>query len=146
MFESSIGTLSIEDYQDFVEEFLLEIPIRLDERLGERKVPKTIFPKGNTEAAKKLMSSNYDVIGVDWTVDIEEMVKLAESSGKSLQGNLDPALLYAEPELLERRTREMLRKFGGRRYICNLGHGITPETPISGMEKFIEIVHSISTQ
>lgn len=59
----------------------------------------------------------------------------------TLQGNLDPQDMYRNPDELRTLTTEMVHKFGKSRYIANLGHGITPQTPISSMEVLVEAVH-----
>lgn len=59
----------------------------------------------------------------------------------TLQGNLDPQDMYRDPDELRNLTTEMVHKFGKSRYIANLGHGITPQTPITSMEVLVEAVH-----
>ncbi|KAJ8687970.1 hypothetical protein QAD02_023765 [Eretmocerus hayati] len=102
------------------------------------------FPKGaNLESIEILAKvGGYDVIGLDWTVDISEARKRV-GPNITLQGNMDPMALYASPEKVRVRGENMVRQFGKSRYIANLGHGITPDTPISSVEAFIEGVHSL---
>lgn len=59
----------------------------------------------------------------------------------TLQGNLDPQDMYKTPEEVQALVEEMIKKFGKHRYIANLGHGITPQTPIKSMEVLVETVH-----
>ena len=57
-----------------------------------------------------------------------------------VQGNLDPLLLVTGGEALEERTREILERMQGKRFIFNLGHGIVPETPPENVARLVEIV------
>ncbi|XP_015601481.1 uroporphyrinogen decarboxylase isoform X3 [Cephus cinctus] len=104
----------------------------------------TIFPKGATLKSLEMLAKDgdYEVIGLDWTVDPAEARKRL-GPNVTLQGNMDPCALYAtENEVFERGAR-MVKSFGKSRYIANLGHGILPDSPIPSVEAFISGVHSI---
>ena len=58
----------------------------------------------------------------------------------ALQGNLDPCWLYAPPNVIRERTLAMLRDFGGRGHIANLGHGILPDVPVAHARAFVDTV------
>ena len=59
---------------------------------------------------------------------------------KTLQGNLDPSILYASPEVIRKKTQEMLSNFGTRRHIANLGHGVYPDVDPEHVKVFVETV------
>ncbi|KAJ1942835.1 hypothetical protein EC988_006388, partial [Linderina pennispora] len=94
----------------------------------------------------------FDVISLDWTVEPEtarERVRRGlerSGGGRSvvLQGNLDPTVLFAEPEVIRERTREMCRKFGPAGHIANLGHGMMPTHDPNHLQVFLEAVHESS--
>jgi len=114
---------------------------RLSE-VGMPQVPMVIFAKGGHSALKELSETGYNVVGLDWTIDpttAREVVK----PGTVLQGNLDPVCLFGDTGTVSYHAREMIKLFGTRNYICNLGHGIYPETPVESVQAFIDTVHSI---
>lgn len=80
------------------------------------------------------------MLGLDWTVD-PVAARGVVGPNITLQGNLDPQDMYRTPEELRSLTTEMVHKFGKSRYIANLGHGITPQTPITSMEVLVDTVH-----
>lgn len=100
----------------------------------------TLFAKGAGHSLKEQSELGYDVIGLDWTVDPIEARNLV-GPNITLQGNLDPQDMYRNPDELRNLTTEMVHKFGKSRYIANLGHGITPQTPLASMEVLVEAVH-----
>ena len=62
----------------------------------------------------------------------------------TLQGNLDPCVLFSTPEIIDRKARELLRAGGGRRHILNLGHGILPMTPVENARAFVDAAKKVS--
>lgn len=144
VFESSAEHLSKEQFLTIAMPYLKDIRVNLHERLksqGIEPVPMTIFAKGASHSLTEQAELGYDVIGLDWTID---PIKARELVGPNitLQGNLDPQDLYKDAEELKNLTTTMVRKFGKGNYIANLGHGITPQTPIESMTIFTEAVHN----
>jgi uroporphyrinogen decarboxylase len=85
-----------------------------------------------------------DVLGVDWRVPIDEAWDRVGHS-RAIQGNLDPAVLAAPWETVERKTLEVLRRAGGRDgHVFNLGHGVLPDTPPDTLARLTDLVHSES--
>ena len=80
-------------------------------------------------------------IGLDWNMDMAFARSLCGES-KTLQGNLDPCVLYGDFNLIEKKTKEMLNNFDGYRHIANLGHGVYPDTSPEKVKCFIESVKS----
>jgi len=100
-----------------------------------------VFAPGSGWALEEIASvTAADVIGVDWQTDAADARRRLPPSQVTLQGNLDPCWLYAEPELIRERTRQMLDDFGGRAHIANLGHGILPDVPVDHAQAFIDAV------
>jgi uroporphyrinogen decarboxylase len=80
------------------------------------------------------------MVGLDWTTDIG-MARSLIGARSALQGNLDPAILYAPPEIIRREVISVLAKFGkGDGHVFNLGHGVLPDTPVEGVKEFIAAV------
>jgi uroporphyrinogen decarboxylase len=84
------------------------------------------------------------VIGIDWRVDLAEAwTRLG--AGVAVQGNLDPAVLFAPLPEIERQTRHILTQAAGRAgHIFNLGHGILPQTPVDSVRALVDMVHTLS--
>lgn len=144
VFESSAEHLSKEQFIDISMPYLKEIQVKLREKLnkqGIEPVPMVIFAKGAMHSLAEMSDLGYEVVGLDWTIDPEEARKQV-GPNVTVQGNLDPQDLYKPQEELRELTRAMVKKFGKHRYIANLGHGITPQTPIESMTTFTENVHS----
>ncbi|EDW10690.1 uroporphyrinogen decarboxylase isoform X2 [Drosophila mojavensis] len=143
IFESSAEHLTKDEFLVWSVPFLRRIRDDLVDRLTKKAVstvPLTIFAKGAGHSLKEQSELGYDVIGLDWTVDPVE-ARAAVGPNITLQGNLDPQDMYRDPSELHTLTTDMVHKFGKSRYIANLGHGITPQTPIASMEVLVDAVH-----
>jgi uroporphyrinogen decarboxylase len=101
-------------------------------------VPVTVFAKDAHYAVSAIAQSHCSTIGLDWTIDPKKA--RAESKGKTLQGNADPCLLYADKSVIEKETKEMLRAFGTQRYIANLGHGLYPDLDKEKVKFFVDCI------
>jgi uroporphyrinogen decarboxylase len=99
--------------------------------------PVTIFAKDARHAIPDIAKLNCQVIQLDWIADVEGA--RTQVQGKVLQGNLDPTQLYASEEKIAEATTRMLDRFG-RKHIANLGHGVYPDTPLSGVKAFVNTV------
>jgi len=139
IFDSWGGILSPESYEEFSLPYIAKICDALNPM-----VPVIAFPKGAFFSAKKIAELNASVIGLDWTVDPIEARKLLP--GKSLQGNLDPCVLYAEPGVIKTKTHKMLNDFGTKGYIANLGHGVYPDISVDSVRCFIDTVKQYSAK
>jgi uroporphyrinogen decarboxylase len=92
-----------------------------------------------------LRQTGADVIGVDWRVNLDDA--WAAFGDVAVQGNLDPAALFAPWPALEARTKDVLNRAGGRPgHIFNLGHGILTETPVDNVKRLAEFVHRYSNE
>ena len=120
VFDSWAGILSAEQYKEFALPYIARICDAIND------VPVTVFAKGAYFVRKELGELNCQTIGLDWNMDITESRALIGPS-KTLQGNLDPCVLYAEDKVIVAKTKEMLQAFGPSRHIANLGHGVYPD-------------------
>ena len=145
VFESSADYISKEEFALVSLPYVREIRKRLHERLQSQNiepVPMVIFAKGGGHSLKEQSELGYEVIGLDWSIDPVEARRIV-GPNVTLQGNLHPEDMYKPPEELKPLVEAMLAKFGKHRYIANLGHGITPQTPIESMTVLVETVHSV---
>ncbi|CAJ0757081.1 12269_t:CDS:2 [Entrophospora sp. SA101] len=144
IFESWGGELSPNDFNSFSLPYLTQISNEVKSQLkaeGLVPVPMIIFCKGSWYALESLSEIGYDVISLDWTIDpiyAKEITK-----GKvTLQGNMDPNVLYGDVEAIKSTVEKMLKKFGtNHKYIVNLGHGILPTVDPESTKIFLETVH-----
>jgi uroporphyrinogen decarboxylase len=139
IFDSWAGVLSEHNYWDGSAQYITRI---IDELKGT--VPVILYPKGAHKWIDQLRKTNADVIGVDSTISISRFYE--SLNGKcSVQGNLDPALMNTEPEIVKREALRILRDFNNRGgHIFNLGHGILPDAKIECMEALVETITTFS--
>lgn len=140
IFDSWAGVLSPQMYREFSLKYISEICSELnDKRQTTNDKPIIVFAKDAHFALKDFSALNCDVIGLDWTMNISEARKLV-GKNKTLQGNADPCLLYADFSTIKKETEKMLRAFGPQRYIANLGHGLYPDTETDKVRCFVDTV------
>lgn len=133
VFDSWAGILGPKQYLEFSHRYISQICDAINE------VPVTVFAKGAFFAREEMGKLNCETIGLDWNMGIEESHKLI-GANKTLQGNLDPAALYGNPEEVRSATLEMMEQFKGKRHIANLGHGVYPDIKPEKVKVFIETV------
>jgi len=132
LFDSWAGILGHEQYQEFGMRYIQQI-------VKEFTEPFTVFSKGAYSSLSNLMDLSCSTIGLDWNTSIENARKLCGET-KTLQGNLDPCVLYASHENIEASTIKMLKSFKSRRHIVNLGHGVYPDINPENVRTFIKTV------
>jgi uroporphyrinogen decarboxylase len=136
VFDSWVGALGPDDYVRFVAPYSRA----LIERIRSAGVPVIHFGTGAAGFFRELHAAGGDVMGVDWRVNIDQ-AWMDISYRSAVQGNLDPAALFAPIPELRMRVHELLRRTGSRPgHIFNLGHGILPETPVENVKACVEIV------
>lgn len=154
VFESWAGELGPAEFREFSLPYLQQIssklPVRLEELGFERgSIPVTIFAKGAWYALDELCENGgYDAISLDWLYDPAEAVKVVNGRRITLQGNLDPGVIYGSKETITRKVEEMIKGFGGgkQNYIVNLGHGTQPFFDPEMVGWFLEEVHRVGSQ
>ncbi|WP_373286890.1 uroporphyrinogen decarboxylase [Thermopolyspora flexuosa] len=142
LFDSWVGAVAPEDYREFV----LPHTSRIFAGLADLGVPRIHFGVGTGELLGLLGEAGADVVGVDWRVPLDEAA-LRVGAGKALQGNLDPAVLLAPWEVVERRARDVLTR--GRvaeGHVFNLGHGVLPATDPDQLARLTDLVHEASAR
>lgn len=138
LFDSWVGELSPQDYRRYV----MPYSKKSIEIAKKAKVPIVHFGTGTAGILKDMHSCGADVLGLDWRIEMPTVRSLV-GEDVVLQGNLDPALLFAPKEVITRCVHEILDQNKGQgKHIFNLGHGIMPNTPISNVAHLIQEVHS----
>lgn len=135
LFDSWAGMLDTEQYSEFGLEYISRICNEIYE------VPITVFSKGAYFSLEEIGRLNCQVVGLDWTMHVKDS-RQKVGAAKTLQGNLDPCVLYAGKDVIRKATANMLEYFGPYRHIANLGHGVYPDTPLEGVQWFIDTVQT----
>ena len=133
VFDSWAGVLDRATYQRFAIPHLDRICRSIT------SVPVTIFAKDAWFAMPDIARLPCATIGLDWAME-PEWVRSITGESKTLQGNLDPTVLYADQRTIARETKRMLTDFGPHRHIANLGHGVYPDTPVDNVRCFIDSI------
>jgi len=135
LFDSWVGCLGADDYRRYV------LPhSRAAIAAAAERAPVIHFATGNPALLPLLREAGGNVIGIDWRIDLD-VAWQAVGHDRAVQGNLDPAVLLADPDTVRRRTREVLARAGGRPgHIFNLGHGVLPQTPVENVLELIATV------
>ncbi len=147
IFDSWAGTLPEREFQRWV----TAPTARLVKELNARhpNVPVIGFPRGAGPNARGFVAeTGVRGIGCDTAMPLSEMQALAKTTGIAVQGNIDPLLLVAGGEALDRRIDETLEAMAGLPHIFNLGHGIVPDTPPDHVGRLVERVraHKVAAQ
>ena len=136
IFDSWVGSLSLQDYRDYA----FEASKRLVRAVQEMGVPVIYFGVETAGLLSQMAATGADVIGLDWRQPLD-LGWREVGPGHAVQGNLDPITLFAPIEILELRVKEILRAAAGRPgHIFNLGHGIVPETPVENVQAVVRMV------
>ncbi|ANB15084.1 uroporphyrinogen decarboxylase HEM12 [Sugiyamaella lignohabitans] len=147
VFESWAGELGPTEFREFSLPYLKDIANRVPKRireLGHEPVPMTVFAKGAWYALDELADSGYDVVSLDWLYDPKDAVKVANGR-VTLQGNLDPGVIYGSKETITRKVNEMIGGFGKQKYIINFGHGTQPFMDPENVRWFLEECHRVGS-
>ncbi|MCE5394248.1 MAG: uroporphyrinogen decarboxylase [Acidithiobacillus sp.] len=144
LFDTWGGTLTTPAYEQFSLGPMAQIIASLRASPECRDLPIILFSKGGTLWLREMAATGANVLGLDWTVELDRARDLLGDT-VAIQGNLDPMALFGSPPLLQAEIRRILAANGGRPgHIFNLGHGITPQTPIAAVELLVETVHNWS--
>ncbi len=146
IFDTWGGALSHSAYLEFSLAYMQRIVAGLIREREGRKVPVIVFTKNGAPWLDQITACGADAIGLDWTVDIGD-VRRRFGDRVALQGNMDPAVLYASPTRIRAEVAAILESYGhGNGHVFNLGHGITPEVDPEHARAFIESVHELSAR
>jgi uroporphyrinogen decarboxylase len=141
VFDSWVGCLSPEDYKRYVFSHTQKV---IDSIKG--KVPIIHFGTGTATLLQLMREAGGDVIGADWRINLDDAwTRIGFDRG--IQGNLDPAALYAQPDEIIKKVVDILDRAEGRPgHIFNLGHGILPTTPVENVKVLVDAVKKFSSR
>jgi uroporphyrinogen decarboxylase len=138
LFDSWAGLHDLRTYR----EFGLPYHCRIMEALGETGVARIFFALGASHLMDAVAGIPCEAVGVDWRTELASA--RARLPGRALQGNLDPAILFAGRSVIAAETRAVLERGRGGAHVFNLGHGIWPETPLDAVAEMVETVRGFA--
>lgn len=139
IFDSWVGALNVEDYRYFIKPVMERI---FSELRGEN-VPLIMFGVGASHLAMEWHDLPLDVVGLDWRLPIKQAREMGMT--KTVQGNLDPAILLAPWEVIEERAKAILDQgMVSPNYIFNLGHGVFPQVNPDTLKRLTTFIHEYS--
>ena len=141
LFDSWAGQLSAVDYRRFVQRHSASVLGPLGEEYPD--VPRIHFGVGTSELLTDLGAAGADVVGVDWRTPLDEASRRL-GPGYAVQGNLDPAILFAPWPVIEAEVRRIVAEGrGARGHIFNLGHGVLPDTDPDVLTRVTALIHTL---
>lgn len=147
IFDSWGGALADGAYQSFSLQYMQQILAGLQREKDGVRIPAVVFTKGGGIWLDQMADIGADALGLDWTVNLGTARALV-GNRVALQGNLDPAILFAAPEQIAAEVERSLTAYGtpsnGHGHVFNLGHGISQFTPPESVTAMVEAVHSFS--
>ena len=138
IFDSWVGTLGVVDYRSHVLPYLTRLVAEVKRHVD---VPIIYFGVQTGHLLESIAESGCDVIGLDWRVSIADARRRVPAN-IALQGNLDPGLLLGPWVVLEAHAKSILDQIDAPGFIFNLGHGVTPQTPVESLHKLTQFVHN----
>ncbi len=147
IFDSWGGALADGAYQAFSLDYMKMVLAQLKREKDGVRIPAVVFTKGGGLWLDEIADSGADAVGLDWTVNLGRARALV-GDRVALQGNLDPAILFAAPDQIAAEVERSLTAYGtpsdGHGHVFNLGHGISQFTPVESVTAMVEAVHSFS--
>lgn len=146
IFDTWGGILSTGAYQAFSLAYMKKIIAGLTPEADGRKVPVIVFTKNGGLWLDQIADSGAHCVGLDWTIEMGR-ARAMIGDKVSLQGNMDPTILYSSPAAIRSEVDRILASYGdGNGHVFNLGHGITPGVDPDNVAVFIDAVHELSAQ
>jgi uroporphyrinogen decarboxylase len=141
LFDSWAGALSEADYRRHV----LPHSATVLTGLRDGGVPRIHFGVGTAVLLNAMGEAGADVVGVDWRTPLHQAAKVV-GSDRAVQGNLDPATLFAPWEVIDRQARRVLREGSAAHgHVFYLGHGVLPETDPDVLTRLVDLVHGVTS-
>ncbi|PAQ14446.1 uroporphyrinogen decarboxylase [Bacillaceae bacterium SAOS 7] len=141
IFDSWVGALNVQDYRTFIK----PVMERIFNELRPEGVPLIMFGVGASHLAMEWHDLPLDVVGLDWRLPIQEARAMGMT--KTVQGNLDPAILLAPWEVIEERAKVIIDQgIQQPGYIFNLGHGVFPEVNPDTLKRLTTFIHEYSAE
>jgi len=146
IFDTWGGLLGPGPFREFSLRYMAQVVSALKADPASRDLPVILFSKGAGQHLGAMADTGCAALGVDWTCDLAD-ARQAVAGRVALQGNLDPAILQATPEVIRREVRRVLDSYGNHPgHVFNLGHGITPEVNPEHVKVLVDEVHAYGRQ
>ena len=147
IFDTWGGALADGTYQQFSLHYMHEVVKHLKTEKDGVRIPSIVFTKGGGLWLKQIADIGTDAVGLDWTVNLGA-ARAKVGDRVALQGNLDPTILFAQPDQIRAEVAKVLESFGkhqaGSGHVFNLGHGISQFTPPEAVSVLVDAVHEFS--
>ncbi len=144
IFDTWGGSLAPQAYRDYSLNYMSQIIEGLQREAQGRKVPVVLFTKGGAQWLENMAETGCDALGLDWTINIGE-ARQRVGDKVALQGNMDPCVLYSDPETIRTQVQQIIRDFGeGSGHVFNLGHGIHQHIDPENVKVLVDAVHEFS--
>ncbi len=144
IFDTWGGVLAPDMFREFSLNYLEKIVAGLHRSYDGQRIPVVLFCKGCNSHLEALADTGCDGLGVDWTITLAE-ARSRVGDRVALQGNLDPAIMLSNSDVIRKQVGETLASFGqGTGHVFNLGHGITPDVDPQNMSELVEAVQELS--
>jgi uroporphyrinogen decarboxylase len=144
IFDTWGGSLSAASYREFSLEYIQRVLSQLKRNSGAARIPVIVFTKGGAPWLERIAATGCDCVGLDWSIDLGD-ARRRIGADAALQGNLDPAVLLASPEVIRREVQKALESFGrGSGHVFNLGHGVPQLTPPENVAALVAAVRELS--
>ena len=146
IFDTWGGNLAHAAYREFSLAYLQRVIAGLKREHAGARIPAIVFTKGCGNWLEDIAAIGCDAVGLDWSVDIAQ-ARARIGDRVALQGNLDPVVLFAAAEIVQREAKKILASFGhGDGHVFNLGHGISQFTPPEAVKILVDCVHQSSAR
>lgn len=146
LFDTWGGVLTPRDYESFSLDYMARIVAGLTREAAGRRVPVILFTKNGGQWLEAMAASGCDALGIDWTTDLGQ-ARQRVGQQVALQGNLDPAALYASPARIREEVATVLASYGeGSGLVFNLGHGISPNVDPEHVAALVDAAHVLSVK
>lgn len=147
MFDTWGGALADGAYQQFSLHYMREVMKHVKKEKDGVRIPSIVFTKGGGLWLDEIADVGADAVGLDWTVNLAT-ARAQVGDRVALQGNLDPTILFAQPDQIRAEVSKVLTSFGkhaaGSGHVFNLGHGISQFTPPEAVSILVDAVHEYS--
>jgi uroporphyrinogen decarboxylase len=142
IFDTWGGLLGPASFREFSLRYMAQVVSALKANPHSQELPVILFSKGAGQHLATLADTGCSGLGVDWTTDLAD-ARQAVAGRVALQGNLDPAVLRSNPEVIRREARRVMDSYGNHPgHVFNLGHGITPEVDPEHVKVLVDEVHA----
>ena len=144
LFDTWGGVLGPDNYREFSLRYMQQVIQQLPREYNDQTIPKILFTKNAGPLLRTMATSGCDALGVDWMTSLSDARRYTDDK-VALQGNLDPSVLYAKPEIIEQEVAKVLADYGqGPGHVFNLGHGIHPGVDPEHVSAMLEALHKLS--